>query len=278
MKSDMISDNFLLFPQLIKAVLMPPYLSDRPTPEQIDDLSSILYLMNETRNQATNWSPLIMIKFDNEQPYNEINLKSEMKKQWNYYLENDENIDLRMNNYGVRITSAGSFFAKMVPDYEYFACRFAPQYPALFVRENLQKCSDKDSYRCLEAIKIVRENAFKCVDEVLLRDYNFFSSTGRYQNNKKTPFALLYNINSPYKWIYMASRQSTLIPHPWRILNHQLGYLQHYMEYVDSLSRDEITEIDKLHIVKGVKIEIEKYKEKLKTISTERKDYYNNFT
>lgn len=272
-----VPDRFTLFPELVNAVLKTPYGADSPSEEQIGDLASVLYLMNETRNQHTNWAPLIMIKFDIEQAYNQDNLKSELIRQWKLYESNGGSITPAMQKYGVRIRSAGVFFAKMVPDFEYFACRFAPTYPALFVRENFQKDSEKRSYKCLEVIQIVRENAFQCIDEVISRDYNFFDSTGvgEIDINSGKRFSLLFNRDSIYKWIYTSTANGTLIPHPWRILNHHIGYLTHYKEYVNGLDDSILSFEDRRNITKGVQIEIEAYITKLKSISVERKDYLN---
>lgn len=270
-----VPDRFTSFPELVNAVLKPPYGADSPSEEQISDVASVLYLMNETRNQLTNWAPLIMIKFDIEQAYNKENLKCELIKQWKSYESNGGRITSEMQKYGVRIRSAGAFFAKMVPDFEYFACRFAPKYPALFVRENLQKNPSKETYRCLDVIKIVRENAFQCVEEVLTRDYNFFDSTGSSKNNDDQ-FALLYNRSSPYKWIYVSTANGTLIPHPWRILNHHIGYLRHYVEYVNGLDDRDLSAEDRDNITRGILAEINTYSAKLRSINVEREDYFNN--
>lgn len=274
-----VPDHFTLFPELVYAVLKPPYGADNPSEEQISDLAAVLYLMNETRNQNTNWAPLIMIKFDIEQAYNKENLKSELIKQWKLYESNGGGITPAMQKYGVRIRSAGAFFAKMVPDFEYFACRFAPTYPALLVRENLRKNSVKGSYKCLDLIRIVRENAFQCVDEVLNRDYNFFDSTGLGGTdiNKGDRFALLFNRSSLYKWIYAPTANGTLIPHPWRILNHHIGYLRHYIEYVNGLDSTDLSAEDRNNITRGIQAEIETYSAKLKSINVERGDYFNNY-
>lgn len=269
--------EFVTFPEIITAVLKPPYF-ELPDTKQIEDLASILYLMNESRNQKTNWAPLIMIKFDSEQIYNKQNLILEMKTQWLNYVNNHGKLGKRSQKYGVKITAAGSFFAKMVPDFEYFACRFASKYPALLVMENLRPCINKNgksSYQCLELIKIVRTNAFLCVDEVIERDKEFFRSTGRMPENINR-FLPLYNRNSPYKWIYISDENSmTMIPHPLRILNHQIGYLQHYYEYINGLTGEYLTSTDKEKILEGIQLEIRMYADKIRNIKANNPDYFN---
>ena len=162
----------------------------------------------------------------------------------------------------------------MVPNFEHFACRFAPSYPALFVRENLKKTRE-NSYRCLDMIRVVRKNALLCVDDVLNRDYNFFDSIGGNHVKRGEGFAPLYQENSIYKWLYTSEAGGMLVPHPWRILNHHLGYLQHYIEYVSSLEKELVSAEDQEKIISGVKDEIEEYQKKLNEIKHERREYYN---
>ena len=265
--------EFMTFPEIVEAVLAPPYLSDLPSKEQIEDLASILYLMNETRNSITNWSPLIMIKFDTEKAYNKGSLAHELFEEWSNYKKNNT-IDNDYHKYGVRITTAGAFFAKIVPDFEYFACRFASNYPALFVRENLGKTNSKLLYRCIELIDIVKENAFWCVDEVIKRDSLFFSSTGRTPITHNR-YKLLYETTSRYKWIYISDPQEgKAIAHPLRILNHQVGYLLHYVEYLKMIDCSLVSEEDRKKIIILVKQYINEYNDKINSIKKDNPEYF----
>ena len=267
--------EYVTFPEIIRSVLKPPYLSKVPTDQHIEDLAAIMYLMNETRNEMTNWAPLIMIKFDNEQVYNKETLTKELKKQWRLYKEKGgkEKYKNYFNKYGVHITASGAFFAKMVPDFEYFACRFADKYPALMVRENFKKVG-KDSYQCIELINVVKENAFWCVDEVIDRDKKFFGSTGRGPKLEQR-FKPLYDPNSPYKWIYVSDpKNGTAIPHPMRILYHQRGYLLHYVEYLKAVDKEDLSEEARDNITEKVQECIVSYTNKITSIKKENPDYF----
>ena len=267
--------EYVTFPEIIRSVLKPPYLSNVPTDQHIEDLAAIMYLMNETRNEMTNWAPLIMIKFDNEQVYNKETLIKELKKQWRLYKEKGgkEKYKNYFNKYGVHITTSGAFFAKMVPDFEYFACRFADKYPALMVRENFKKVGE-DSYQCIELINVVKENAFWCVDEVIDRDKKFFGSTGRSPKLQQR-FKPLYDPNSPYKWIYVSDpKNGTAIPHPMRILNHQRGYLLHYVEYLKAVDKEDLSEEARDKITEKVQKCIVSYTNKISSIKKENPDYF----
>lgn len=281
-RSDMEGKEYLTFPQLISSILKYPYLEQPSMETQIEHieyLASIIFSMNEPRNPITNWVPLVMLKFDTEQVYTKENLAAEMVKQWKDFLEKKTDMESCFTRYGVRITEAGSFFVKILPDFEYFACRFAPQYPALIARENLRACTDKsgnDSYRCLEAINIVKDNAFKCIDEVIKRDDEFFKSVYRPQRAWNRFFPL-YADKPQYKWIYVPNKNSSsLLPHPLRILNHQIGYLQDYKEYVEVLPDRYFEKPEaRTAILNGLVEEIGEYKSKLQEIVSENPDYFN---
>ena len=177
------------------------------------------------------------------------------------------------NKYGAHITVSGAFFAKMVPDFEYFACRFADEYPALMVRENFKKVGD-DSYQCIELINVVKKNAFWCVDEVIERDKNFFASTGRSPKLQQR-FKPLYDPSSPYKWIYVSDpKNGTAIPHSMRILNHQIGYLQHYIEYLKAVDETDLSEEARDKITEKVQDCITSYQNKIYSIKEENPDYF----
>jgi len=274
-KSNNNDNDYVSFPEIIEAVLQVPYLPKTINGTVIEQLASILYLMNETRNEKTNWAPLITIKFDIEQTYNKKNLSEEMKKEWNIYKNSKDKRHPSFLKYGVKINSAGAFFAKMVPDFEYFACRYAPEYPALFILQNLRHSEKaKNSYDCIDLIKIVKENAFLCIDEVIGRDRNFFKSVV-YDTKKTSNFEPLYNSTSPYKWLYKEKgRKNKLIPHPIRILNHHIGYIEHYLEYICNLPTESFEKNDdKDKIIRAIKNELYSYKNKRKDVIEKNRDY-----
>lgn len=268
--------KYTSFPEIIEAVLKKPYVPDDINEDSIEKLASIMYLMNETRNEETNWAPLIMIKFDIEQAYNEKNLCEEMKREWNTYKLNKDKKEASFLKYGIKVTDAGSFFAKMVPDFEYFACRYSPEYPPLFILQNLRHSEkNNNSYDCIDIIRAVRENAFMCIDEVIERDKYFFRSIS-YKTAKQKNFELLYRKNSPYKWLYKErDSKEKLVAHPLRILNHHMGYIEHYLEYIKNLSIDLFEHVnDKEKIILEIKKELFSYNAKLKSIVDENSEYF----
>lgn len=270
------SERYISFPQLIKAVLKYPYLPQQPTEEQIYDLGKILFLMNETRNQVTNWTSLVCIKFDNSEKYNEHNLCKIMKSQWDEYVNGELSIG-DTTRFGVKITEAGSLFAKILADFEYFACRFLSDEPPLFSKENLKPIyvNGRKSYRAVEIIKVVRRRAFDCINEIISRDYMFFSDL-RSSKNSPPNFKKMYD--TEYSWVYKDSIKSKAYVHPHRILNQHMGYITNYMDYVERYIDESEFECfeDKNSLLEMIKEQNNKYLRKLNKLREEHKEYFSN--
>lgn len=257
------------FPELVEAVLCRANLGKHVSEHQIQDLASILYLMNETRNERTNWAPLIRITFDIQTAYNETNLYKEILSEWESYVQNGEIDEQITRSYNVTITEAGELFAKMVPDFEYFACRYAPCYPALLDLQNLRKTvtENAEEYDCISLIKTVQENAFVCVDEVIARERYFFAST-QHQEKEAVSIRPLFDPRSRYKWFYTQKSGGALLPHAVRILNHQHGYLLHYQRYIENLPDNVFSDSnDRMKILDSLRKVIQLYTDKMKEVS-----------
>lgn len=268
------SEKYMSFPRLIQEVLKRPYLPQQPTEEQICDLGKILFLMNETRNQITNWTSLVCIKFDNSEVYNESNLCNIMKKQWEEYMQRSIDID-DVEKFGIKITEAGSLFAKILADFEYFACRFLSDEPPLFSKENIKPfyIDGHKSYRAVEIVKIVRKRAFNCIDEIIKRDYDFFSDLG--SSKGKTPnFRRMYD--NEYSWVYKDSLRSKAYIHPYRILNQHMGYISNYIDYIERyIDKSEFENAeDKNYMLTLLRDENSKYVKRLNKLLILHKDYF----
>lgn len=265
--------KYISFQRLIDTILRMPYLPVYPTDEQIENLAKILFLMNETRNSKTNWTSLVCIKYDNNEKYCEEKLVCTMKEQWNQYLNGNIDID-DSERFGVRITEAGSFFAKILSDFEYFACRFLPDESALFSKKNINTIivNGKKSFRAVEIIKIIRKKAFSCVDEIIHRDYIFFAST--IIQNTNTKFDAMYNGN--YRWLYRDSKMDAELVHPYRILEQHIGYISNYISYVteyisdDSFNKPE----DKIEFIDLIKVQLQKYIKKRDLLLEKYPEYF----
>ena len=266
--------GYTSFPRLIKSILKSPYLPNEPTSTQIENLGKIIFLMNETRNQDTNWTSLVCLKYSNKRVYSEPNLCETLKEEWDNYQQDNSLID-DISEFGIRITVAGSFFAKVLPDFEYFACRFLPREPALFSLENIKSLdiNSERTYRAVEIIRTVKTHAFNCVEDVINKDVNFFAALGE-GNSTAQDFSPM--LHDEYGWTYQESRTDTPHTHPYRVLSHHRGYISNYSHYVDKFvpleAFDEVS--DKKKMLSLIKRELREYDDKLTTLQGKYPNYF----
>ncbi len=269
-------DNYVSFQRILLTILKPSYKPDRFTDNKIRDFGKILFLMNETRNEITNWTSLVCIKYDSSQEYNEINLCNILVKQWHDYSENKIEID-DVSKYGVKITEAGEFFAKILSEFEYFACRFLSKEPPLVSLKNLELLDDKDenSFRAIEIINIVRKKAFSCIDEIIKRDKEtFIESLNKPKANRHPNYAKMYD--SEYSWVYKDSPQAKALVHPYRILTQHQGYLTCYFDYIERFVPKEFfnKEEYKSSLLGLIKNQILQYNNKLEELVMSNPEYF----
>ena len=269
------SERYISFPRLIHSILKRPNLPYEPTREDIYDIGRTLFIMNETRNQRTNWTSLVCIKFTNRERYNIHNLCEIMQTQWKNYKNNPDMIDNTME-FGVRITKAGSFFAKILPDFEFFACRFLPHEPALLSLENIKPFYIKKEriFRAIAIIRVVQAKAFACVDEIIMKDKEFFSAPGS-ANGVPLDFTLMYQ--REYSWLYKESKGDDPCVHPHRILTQHSGYISNYIDYISRFVSENTFEKsdDKEKLLTLARNELSGYKEKITQLRNEFPSYFS---
>ncbi|MBP3457737.1 MAG: hypothetical protein J6K58_00830 [Lachnospiraceae bacterium] len=268
-------ETYISFPRLIEAVLKRPYKPNYITDNQIENLGKILFLMNETRNEITNWTSLVCIKYDSKEIYNEKELCKNLINEWHDYIDHKKiNID-DTSRFGVQITDAGSLFAKILADFEYFACRFLSKEPPLFSKENIKTIyvNRKKSFRAVEIINIVREKAFICIDEIIEKDLEFFSDPGN-NSNRCPGFSSMYR--NRYSWVYKDSINAKLLVHPYRILTQHQGYLSNYISYVESYISEEEFENKECKgvFLSKVKEQLTKYNERMYELMNKYPNYF----
>lgn len=267
-------DKFISFPRILRAVLKQPYLPNSIVNRQINDFGKILFLMNETRNELTNWTSLICIKYDSSQEYSESNLCSILLEQWEAYQNKKVELD-DVSKYGVKITEAGELFAKILADFEYFACRFLSKEPPLFSLENIKPIyiEGKRSFRAIEIINIVRKKSFSCIDEIIERDYSFFSNTGS-RGNCKPNFTKMYD--DEFSWVYKDSTKAKALVHPYRILTQHQGYLTSYFDYLERFVSENSFDKpqDKGILLDMIKEQLSYYSSKIDELSNLYPEYF----
>jgi hypothetical protein len=271
------NEQYISFPRLIKTILQPPFLPSSINDKQINNLSKIIYLMNESSNHITNWTSLICLKF-HKREYSEDKLFIAMKQQWNDYNNGEIDID-DSSKFGVRITKAGRFFAKILPDFEYFACRFLYSEPPLFSKTNLKsiEIDKKRIFRSIAIIKVVRKIATSWIEDIIERDIQFISSLAN-NTDKKNDFGPMFT--NEYTWVYQEQENTSFRTHPLRIFEQHIGYIKSYADFVDKFvnkNEFEKQEEDKSQMLRLIKNELKLYKEKFKKLKKKHKDYFINY-
>ncbi|GHV68332.1 hypothetical protein FACS1894199_15400 [Bacteroidia bacterium] len=226
------------FIELISAILQKPCGGDVPDKE-LEEVAQILFKMNKIDNKDTHWNALVVIKYNTSRKYDEQQLIDVMKEIWHNKNDNKYNHGL----FGVRLTDSGRFFAKIVPDFEYFACRSVPDI-YLFSEASLMKNSE-GLYPCVECLKTVRRKAFDCINNVIVRTNEFLKPNSA--NISPTSINWLYNEEN--SWLYKERDRNPEV-HPIRILKNHIGYLKNYMVYLEKVfpgkeHKDVITKIKK---------------------------------
>lgn len=266
-------ENYMSFQQLIKILFKKPYLPNNVTNTMLKDLARILFLMNETRSNITNWTSLVCIRFENNQVYNENQLFKVLKQQWDRYnqkiIELDDSTD-----YGVRITTAGSFFSRFVSEFEYFACRYLSNEPPLLSYRNLQPITvnNMESFRCVEIIKIVREKVFSCLKDVIISDYKFYSSTNK--NTSKNNFLPMFDSSTCI--LYKDYKNIDGKVHPSRVVNHHKNYIHEFNNYISMYAPDKFFSKpeDREKIQNLIEIELEKYSSEFNALKETYPEYF----
>ena len=265
-------DGYVSFPRLINTILMPPFTQTPPNEGQIENLGKILHLMGERKVGPTNWTTLVSLRLKNNRTYNEIDLCNEMKNQWSSYKSRGSRVqDLNDTiEFGVRITPAGSLFARMLPEFEYFACRFLSGELPLLSKANVAgfKVDGDDAFRAIAIIRVVRKKAFECIEKIIKRDMDFFvARAGRGPGLSK-----MYDEEN--SWLYMEPDGKETL-HVEKIFNVHKGYLDQYKIYVSEFIDDEdISSEDRNKLIGLISKEIDAYIQGFDSLKKKYADYF----
>lgn len=215
-----------------------------------------------------------MIRYDSSRNYNESELCKVLNEQW----ESSQNGSITLNEtnmFGVKLTEAGSLFAKILPEFEYFACRSLTNEPSIFSDNSFKTFigeKGERSFRGIEIIKIIRCRAFNCIDEVIRRDLDFFADFASSEKSK----TLL--VNGICNCLYKETTISRGKYHPYRILLQHIGYLRQYLDYVIYyVSEDcfEFKSADKAQFIAMCEIEIGEYINKERVLQDKYPNLFN---
>lgn len=237
MEDEVENLGYIGFNTLLREVLVSPCNPSHHPEEyrsQIDILARILYKMNSSSEDSTHWCQLVIIKFKQE-TFDPDVLADKMYT--DFVANNDDRA------YGVKITDAGRYFVEgILPNFEYFACRYAKQSSPLFTRNNLTITSKLPvgySNVAIELQKKVSEQVFRCIDAIIHQDMNFFTT------NETPSFDGMYSIEGcPRRYCYEPPSRSIADYgneqcHPLRIINNHIRYLDNYRAYILTLKNKD---------------------------------------
>ncbi len=259
--------KYISFPQIIKKILCKPNFSENEITEmQLQQFSSILYLMDQSFISDNNWAPLIVIKFDDPTVFSEHNLYLKMLEQWRNYIQHKNRaIFDDISHFAIKITDAGKFYAKITPDFEHFAARYTPDMPPLVAVNSFETCK--------QLINEIRKKAFLCVDRVIEVETKFFCSMGP----GSVPYNNFYGLYSNEGWLYKGNSSNRGHVHPYRILTNHIEYLLHYREYINihTFEEDFQQKEDRQKILYLVSKTIDEYNKKRADIEKKNPAYFN---
>lgn len=228
------TEEYMSFYKLLKGVLCCPDVSEGNISfTKILNLSEILTALDEYRFAVSReddpdglipgpnrWCQLIIIKFNDRDATGILDPEVLAKKMHEEFL----NKNVKSNDFGIRITEAGYFFARVLCNFEYFSCRYDENdIPLIFLL---------DSKKIEKTIKTVFNSAKKCIDNTILFENSFFNQQ----------FHVAEQCNYYFRHI---SNEGNIIPQslPCRIILQHRNYLLAYKSYIDD---DELHEKLKL--------------------------------
>lgn len=231
-----IKDEYVSFKAALDAVARTK--SNAVINEQtLEKIASLIYRLSDFRLHDSAWQQLISIKFnlrDNHIFFSEKQFVIKVKELY-------KDCALDSEDFGIRLNYAGAFLAYVQSDFEFFACRCKKfRVPLIFSNDA------KYIISLLEEIHIKAANCMKMVIE-----------------DEKSIFGYYKEMHSPnMKYLYkddVYGKDGRLLPHPQRIINNHIMYLEHYKYFVNEVN-DIFASKDKEVIINKINEMIEKYK------------------
>ena len=258
-------------------------------------VAEILCAMCDSSRQETHWCQLVSIRFARK-GFSADSLALELKKQYENVGKapaDEDEVDGAVNKkvYGLKITEAGRTYARMLPDFEYFACRYEMFSPPLFSLSSLDKVrvnSREFIFKCLQTIASISSRTEQCINCIMLDDAGFVTEDGtkdynRLYSERESQRLFLY---VPPKWAIGPLCYGKEQIHPIRIITSHINYLDSFRIFVLTYNNFSeagnvriLTSDDKLHISTEIlkvieKIYISKLSELLLIHDEETASYY----
>jgi hypothetical protein len=248
--------------KLMMEIYQRPYIGSglNLKPSTYKDLANILYLMNELKNSNINWTNLIVMNYPSNDEYSIERLRDAIE-------DNAKNSQSSEFNVSLTITPAGELFLQFYPEFEFFACRYASQFPALVSNSNLRR-NKSNQFNCITLISLIRNKAENCINHMINEDSQFFSSG--YGMGSKGKFRPMYD--GSYRWLFAGNT------HSQRIMEKHIGYLVRYFLYINKTDMTTLlSDKDKKTLLKELYVEIVKYWEFFVSITKANPGYFKGF-
>lgn len=231
-----IKDNYMPFNSVFDAIARPRN-NAIITDTTLEQITSLIYKLSDYKLHDSAWQQLISIKFN----YNDKTVLSDENKFVAKIKELYHNNDLCNENFGIKLNYAGAFLAYIQSDFEFFACRCQnSRVPLIF---------SNDINYILSLIKEVYKKAVKCIKMVIENEKDIF---GNYKEMHSPEAKYLYKD-------FASNPNNRLIPHPKRIINNHMMYLEHYRCFVKEVS-DVFSLEEKSKLLPIIDETINKYK------------------
>lgn len=231
-----IIDEYISFNNVFNAVARPKS-NTIITDSTLEQIISLIYRLSDFRLHDSAWQQLISIKFnlpDKQLPSNEKQFISRVKELY-------KSGSLDNENFGIKINYAGAFLAYIQSDFEFFACRCKEfRVPLIF---------SNDVKYIISLLEEVHLKAVNCIKMVIQDEKIIF---GDYKKMHSPDVKYLYKDD-----VYGSNGR--LIPHPKRIINNHIMYLEHYRYFVNEV-KGIFTPEDKKIIIYNLNVMINKYK------------------
>jgi len=201
--------------ELIDNLLVCGKNAEDITDDKIKSFSNILWKLNRFLENDTHWTGLVYIQAHHGGVFNIKEHFELVKCDWENYKHGNRDV----KKVEIRLTYAGEIYTKIMPDFEYFTCRYLKKFPPLLAIKN---------HRTLEKLLHgVLEETKKCRNIV--------------NSNEK-----VIRSEGNVKWDYpVISEDGTVekIEYTKQLVKSQKGYVKNFKKYLESslckISKDE---------------------------------------
>ena len=221
------NEDYVSLREVAEAILCLPGTTDESgkiniDKNEVEKLSEVLIALDEHRFSTSDnvqnddcitgncWCQLIVIKF------NELSSSGNLSKELlsKKIIEACSDKDVSINDYGIKITEAGRFFAKALHDFEYFACRYSKNKTPLIFMLDVNEIE--------KTIETVYNSAKSYIDNIVWFESLFF----------KQCYELAYKNEYHMKYI-SKSNNIEYRSLPYRIIKQHTYYLNTYRTYIE---------------------------------------------